>query len=296
MLDTVKIVVPRPDLGRVVRGLDRAEERTRLDTGEAAYTGRVGTLSVRASAARLSVRGSLSRFAGVPWPTRAELVEAIERLEDLLGQPLSEAQVWRLDLFADLSMNEPPAAYFPLLLVKPRFQRVGYDGTSVGFQCDRRSVRFYDKEAERGRAFRPTSGPLRFEVAWLKAVAKQLGAPVTVADLSRPAFWRRLVSEWVEEYRSIEKARSLIPLEADAPTLKLHLAAMGLQRGGIGEVLRGLDAGREAGTISPRFYQRRRRYFLDLASDPRFTERPARLDELDAAVERAAETMRNRSR
>jgi len=278
----------------VVRGLEHVEAHYRHDIGTIRYTGKCGPLRVSVSEKCLTIRGSLSLFSGLTEMTRQDVLHALHQLEEMLGISLATARAFRVDVFNDFQLEQHPAAYFPLLLAYPRLQHYSYSGTSVGFQCQARSIKFYDKGAQRENSRVGTPGPLRIEVAWLKDLSKQVNRKVSAYDLASPDTWQDFARRYVQEYHAITKARSMLPLDTSAPSLKHVLAVRGLIAEGLDTVLRDLGRKRDAGIIVSKAYQRRRRYLLDLAADPRYTERSPLLDELDTAVEDAASAMMER--
>jgi len=292
VLDTVHLVTPGVLAEAVARRLTGVEERWRQGADAPHFTGRLGTLRASLSPHRLTVRGSLARFTGRATPSRADVAAAVEEVACVAGVTPERVEVWRMDVFADLTLNEPPAAYFPLLVTCPRLQRVEHAGTSAGFQCARRDVRFYDRAARDARSYRPCGGPLRYEVAWKKDLSRQFDGPVSGRRLADRALWDLAVSKWLAEYAAIEKARQALPFDGGGVAFTRALAVGGVQLHGISFLLDSVEQEHRAGRITRRAWQDRRRQVLDLASDPRHTRTPARLIELDAAVEAAGERMR----
>ena len=299
MYDTVHIVLPAPDLGRVVAGLERAEERVRHDTGAVRYSGFVGPVWVGASARRLKLRGSLARaLRHAGWrpgvPTRGDVRAARSLLEDCLGVSLASARVWRVDVFSDLALAAAPASYLGGLVRKPRFQRSGYDGTSRHFSADHRELAFYDKDAQQGVP-NADRRRLRYELRLTKRVAEQTGRKLTFADLHDQALWALLADRWQSEYGTIEKRRGLC-----APSGPFrwqdHVAATAAHTVGTDDYIDLLKVEWKAGRLSRSQYHTARKNVLRAVSNPVLTAADGYIEELDAAVADAAGRMREAGR
>lgn len=292
VFDTVHIAAYGTVAKTVAGRLADVSAHYRQGEPEPRFTGSFGSLNVRVSPRRTLVRGSVTKFVGCGVPSRADVEEAIGRICDTLDVAPETAEVWRIDTYADLALTEPPSAYLPLLVTSPRLQRVEHAGTSVGFQCARRDVRFYDRAARKERAYESRGGPLRFEMACKKELARQFGGAVSGRRLSDPALWNLAVDKWLAAYAAVEKARQALPFDAGGVALTRALALGGLAAYGLGFVLDGVEQEYRSGRISRRAWQERRRQVLGIASDSRFTRPPARLLELNAAVKASGEQMR----
>jgi len=297
--DTVRLVLPTPDrsLDRIVSGLESVKKQIDLDTGAERFAGYVSGLMVRVTERRTQVYGSLPRFLGNHgWneasPSREDVRAVHAILETRLGVPMGEAQMWRLDLFADLMLEASPAVYLPLLLSKDRCQRSEYEGTSVQFNLDRRQVAFYDKAAERRIAW--PGGLLRYELRYLNRLTEQMGR-VFLADLHDSARWGAFVSAWEDEYASVKKGNEIVDPEGPFDW-RSHQALTAAMSVGPGRYIQFYKDAYKAGQLTRSQYHSARKSVLKALSDPVLTAPSSRVEELDRAVAEAAAFLREQGR
>lgn len=294
MIDGACIFAHVESPGAVAERLSGVTAKVPRDPGRVpAEMGHLGSLRVSVQADRVIVRGSLPEYMGARSPLPFwRVAEARQRIEDALGVGLLDAQLWRLELTADLYLSLPPSAYLPILLRHPTMRRDTHGDETVTFSLKARSLVFYDRAANCKAKKRPApdGAPLRVELQYGKRLRRQLGwdRPFTLADLESPDSWPDLVSRWRRAYDRVEKGRA--PVSFDA----LRDWRRGLQLAGLTTVGRptieaAIRADRAAGRISKSTMYDHLRQVRSLAADPALTVEDDRVAELDAAVRAAAE-------
>src|SRR5690606_22880248 len=121
VFDTVLIAARVMDPPRVASRLERAGAVSAY-LREGGVIGRIGSLKVRQDEDLFRLRGSLTQFTGSTASSPTVVEEARGRLEELFGEHLEVAAVWRLDVFADVRLSRAPVDYCPLLLDYPRLE------------------------------------------------------------------------------------------------------------------------------------------------------------------------------
>lgn len=255
-----------------------------------AYSGYVGGLRFSLHGHNLRVRGSLPGFIGAGYPPALVATVARHRLEDMLGIGMGAARVSRLEVYADLPLANPPAAYLPSFLALSRHKPSRHPGESVTFTTAKRTAIVYDRFAKTGLDV--DRGIARFEVRHMKGgVPLLFGRVTTLADLALPAFRCKAADEWERQYHAIEKARALLPLVETRDYSRWHLL-QGYAARGLDVVLDEIHGFKASGVLGKSQTAEMRRSVLSLATDTRLTEPCLLLEELGALISRSAERMR----
>lgn len=293
MIDALRVGASVDHPARVASRLERARHVAPASPDDLEeVTGYVGTLRARLRGDRLLLRGSLPAYMDSTSPLlRLGVADARRRIEDALETDLRDAHVWGAELTRDLCLSRPVASYLPLLLRRPRTQRVVYEWETVSFRTGARWLTFYDVAA-RAQAQKkppPVGNVLRVELKYVKRFGRQIGAdgPVTFGDLSESTLWTHLVGRWIQEYERVEKARPALPLDG-ASDLRRQLERAGAEAVGVASVSASVREAIGAGHLSRSTGYDRLRRVRDLLADPALTVEDERAAELDEAVQDAA--------
>lgn len=214
-IDTLHIhlIHPNPDYPETLAGLlENVTRQTSERRGEA-LNGYFGNWFVVGGVRGVSLKGSLNKWLlGLGLPTDyPNVLQSIEKglglLFEGLGLPtgcMKDATVSRIDLFADLPMQQPPTSYYSPIAASKGKRRVVTDNTlyfnSGGEKGKRRRVvAFYDKGKESGKPDKMAANVLRFEVRYLKRVRQQL-PPLGLHDLHSPQLHLKLMEKLKSEF------------------------------------------------------------------------------------------------
>lgn len=300
MIDTVHMGTYVPDQSGVASRFEQAREYTVRHNGQerVVVTGYLRSLRVRISNNRLSIRGSLPGFIGKSTLTRDDLQDVHHELESLLVTALGDSAVWRMDVFADLPVLEHPSVYLSLLSELSRHQKVQYGSESVTFRTDRRSLLFYDKQAEQLRKGKPWSdpewSPLRYEMQLKTRLRAQVGQPVRLEDLHDQTLLFCFIRRWESEYARITKVRGLAP-PSQGVDPDDYLKRCGLQCLGLQNYLHMIRYAYKAGTLKRSRFYTLQAWAKRLAQDPQFAGENDLVSYLDSMVAATAEEMRDRA-
>lgn len=146
--------------------------------------------------------------------TRNDTVNALLKLQELLGVGIMDAVVQRIDIAHNFLLNLPIETYFKALCNKEKMKRwtIGHESLYFTNQGKRMELNFYNKTAQlrdTDQLIMPefvNKNLLRYELRIKSNPAKVLGQPfITCATLIDKAFYQSIVSFWYNEYRSILK-------------------------------------------------------------------------------------------
>ncbi|OZC02416.1 hypothetical protein [Rubricoccus marinus] len=290
MYDRVNLTIYVEEPKRLRQRLPPLDETHSAERGTFAYAGYVCGLRLSLHGHNLRVRGSLPGFIGAGFPPATVATVARQRLEEMLGMDMGAARVSRLEVYADLPLAHPPAAYLPSYLALSRHEPSRYPGKSVTFVTAKRTAILYDRFVKTGRDV--DRGIARFEVRHMKGgVPLLFGRVTTLADLALPAFRRTAADEWERQYHAIEKARALAPLAETKDYARWHLLHGYIARG-LDTVLDEIYGFRVSGTLGKSQTAEMRRSVLALVNDPRLTAPCPLLAEADALIRESADRMR----
>lgn len=286
MLDSVLIRAPRADAA----SLSDLRETADPATGIVTVSGHVSNFAVRIYPDGVArVQGSLPRFLTGDNSfllRRVDVLEAVERLGDVLGFDPKVARVFSLHVGATLLMPRPPVAYLRLLSSAPRLRRVAFSGESVAFRNGRRKLLVYDKAKEAKKR----GNLLRVEVQYQRKLKAQFDRSVYLCDLYDEEFFAELVQRWRNEYAGINKRRRHEMRAPDTPKdFVEQLAMIGLERfGGADAVFEQLQEWQEAGMLDRTTASRIRAKIRTLAAEGACPDDNAAAVELDRAIDAAA--------
>ena len=308
MLDTINLSLTTLRAEALTSNLSGAREIINRETGEMTWSGNLQNFRVWGGAGRLWLKGSLPKFYlgnNIETLTREETGQAIGKLSDALGEPLAEAEVFRLDIGRTFEVNRAPSDYWRDIITPARMKRHEFGLETLTLYNRQRAISFYDKQAEthragakpteRAEAKRETSylshaNLLRVEVQFKRRLRHALGwRDIRAATLSDAAFFERAVSEWAAIYFRLKRGRHVrLPEEIDVKAILNWLAASRLQEIGVQEFLDVIEAERRGGRINKGQAFRLRRKLIDLARLEAIAAESDAARELDAKVRQAA--------
>lgn len=137
---------------------------------------------------------------------------AIDSLSFALKLPIQKAEVFRIDIAANIELKLPIKVYLKKLGFKPYFERVLKSNGSLAYETKKKELAFYDKikEMKTHKAKIPQGfnlkNILRFELRFLRKIKKQLNEDRLVIEmLYDELFYAKITNLWFEEYISISK-------------------------------------------------------------------------------------------
>ena len=219
MYDTIDLTVIKSDLPDVdflnefpqYLTFIKTEGFRRNERGEYNYvSGYLDSLEVFITPFSLKIHGSICKYYhgnNINTLTLKEAQEAFQRISDTLGIPLSLMHVTRMDIAANIEVDQPVQTYLSLLDSVSRYSKRTYEGKGVSFETKKQKLVFYDKNKELNISRK--NPILRYEwrvnnMKSLKVIPKN-GEFVTVEDLCAVDFWNKIVDGWYKRYLSVLK-------------------------------------------------------------------------------------------
>ena len=159
------------------------------------------------------ITGSLVRFyrqskTNSPPLTYSELIRALETLEELIPLPWERAQVYRVDLTADLKLKNNPSSYLSNFGRLNRFHKQDNHGTAVyyysskEFSASKRTFVVYNKSEQASLS----ENILRLELRWANSAlrnARRKNRVLTLNDLCAHDTYISLIEEWMALFEQI---------------------------------------------------------------------------------------------
>lgn len=296
MIDSVTAFFPEgaidPDILKDFRSIP--------DTG---FRGRLGNLSIRQVPDGAWVSGSLPKYwrgENATSLSRAELLEAICKLERETGLDAGRSIVYAVEFGATIPVDCPPRDYLAGWGTVPRFPKDTFgNGDTVLYKVERRSFQGYDKGKEMKEkdqrdlpAGFPGKHALRLEYKLKCKPNERLGGPSSLRDLAGEVLLLKLRRQWLEFYRAIPK-RGVPYLKTAVSTpkeFKRFLATGGVLLLGQEEVDRLVESSRASGGCTAANASRMRRMVRELNTAPGIRQDDRLVRELDGKVEEIART------
>lgn len=227
--DTVGIFYPfnseeefMNELNRISPLLEQSELKRKNHTGAIILTGKIRNIKAVVTRSGVSIIGSLCVYhKGNNYlsMTRKEVMLCILSLQVLLGLPLQNAIVRRLDFGCCLKMNERPEIYFSSLGSCGKYERWSREYSQY-YETKYKTLIFYNKTIEMtsrnftGLPEQIHNNTLRFELRMRRQLAYQLNREVVlVKDLYDEQFYKEMIDRWMNEYERINKNKLLSPIK-----------------------------------------------------------------------------------
>lgn len=223
MIDTLNLWLDRCNMAAgdpfaILPYLTDIEERQSDGKGYSCK-GKLESYNIEASQAGIMITGSLAQYflpSNLYTLTRSEVQAALEKMSDESHTDIKAAKVWRLDIATIFPVTRPPADYFSCFGNKPYFNRLQATADTLYYSTAQRQLVFYDKNKEakvKGAIVPPDLAGcnlLRYELRYKENIQRQLqlADPLTAGNLIEQELYLRLVGQWQQEYKTIEKIKT----------------------------------------------------------------------------------------
>ena len=198
-------------------------------------TGKVLDYIVNVSESGISLKGSLCKsFFGdnLQTLTRRATMQAVEKLSDYLHTDISTAKITRLDVSTVIPTKRPPADYYGYLGQKAHFERLQSTKDTLYYNNHQRQIIFYDKTKEANAKgvqipdVWQNCNLFRYELRYTKRLNKQLKADITASTLTDEVFYRGVIQNLHNEFKTIQKLKEQGFMIDDITTLKVAKEAL----------------------------------------------------------------------
>lgn len=226
MVDTIGLVIDQSAVNYAIDFMAEVSAKINVDlerSNEFRIMGTCKNMKVYITPARVHIEGSLPKFrynSNLITLEREEPGLIIDKLSSILGLPLREAFVTRVDIAANIEVENNPSSYFPYLGLLKNFDR-NIRKDTLYFHQNWTSLYFYDKVLEAKKHKDPLLTPdlqekcilryeMRFKRQWLqyyfnrKIKAKELYG--NASDVCC-----ELIATWYYKYMDIVKSGIMKP-------------------------------------------------------------------------------------
>jgi len=223
MYDTITIWLETNQSAACAQRLEKAKDIVDQNTGLVQTNGYIGNLRVKLNPNGILVEGSLPKFlhgSNFESFSKNETKEAINKLSDSLQLNFKPGVIKRIDVAANIKMDNPVNLYFDNLGKSKHYKRSIYGkNETLYYNNYKKKMAFYDKGKEMKRKKNypenlSRDNYLRYEFRLLCRITDQLHLPiVTVEMLYNEVFYSALINMWVNEYEAIQKIKRINPGE-----------------------------------------------------------------------------------
>lgn len=260
----------------------------------------LGNLKIAVSDKSVTIKGSICKWYlgdNLHSMNLADVQNALSQLSEITGLPIEQSNIERIDLAANLIMENPAEAYFPHLgiiekrNVRPKHQDFGmyYDLPRKPF--GKRKLTFYSKDEEvktKGNAM-----PLEFEgmniLRYEYCYSPSLNC-ISASSLYNKEFYGQLLEQWKGHYDEIVKQNEAIlnfgEIQGKKDLGKLGLLAACQQIGGVNKALEQVEQARVMGSLtSKQSYDYRKALIQANEADGQLTVISPLIEELDKKID-----------
>jgi len=276
-------------------------------TGVIILKGNCENLRVNKNCDKVSVIGSLPKFllgSNLQQLTRKDTELAIEKASDLLQLQLKQSKIYRLDIGANFTLNEPLSNYYTCLGNLSTFKKsLRANRQSLLYTTTQKALEFYDKSREMKRSKQNIpdlyndKNILRYELHLTRKINNSLKIPKLRAhNLYEESVYIKGINFWKDHYFSIQRVTRLkfnpeAIIMINAKALKNQLALIGLQKIGEEHLLEMIEASKSQ--IKHRNQiSRMKDVVKELSKEPELTEPNESIKELDSKVLRTVKYYR----
>ena len=286
MYDTIGFHLISKNSQDCLKHLSRGKEEIDRETGLILCKGKLENLTVKVNSENISIFGSLPKFylgSNLQQLTRKDTEKAIEKLSDLLYLPIDESRTYRLDVGANLIVDEPLQNYYSCLGILPRFKRSEIaNKQTLLYTTSKRAQEYYDKGRDAIRTKTIIPEPLknqrvmRIETHLTRKVAEAFKLQeLRAKDLYNENIYMQSIDLWQKYYFSIQRIKKLrFNKEAlemvNAKMLEKQLALIGLKTIGEMEISQMIESSK--GDIDKMQLSRLRKKLKEIAQQPELTE------------------------
>lgn len=234
--------------------------------------------------------------------THKDIVQAFCLIGQLLGVPVENARIARLDIAHNIIVDHPPKTYLNYLGDMSHKERVRASTTALYYKTSQFEICVYDKIKELRKHKEPippewlAKQVLRFEIRYLKNVSRQFGRKrLTVEMLCRPELYAECVQRWAEAYRNIHKLKDVAP-NFDMITTVTDLNNQGVatfvrECGGEMAFIEQINTAQAMGKLNPQQAKKLRDKAKAACANPIFARPSGLIAELDGKIEDAVESL-----
>ena len=296
MYDTANLVIQRPSKWVMPSTVKSVKEYIDKETGLVSIGGRFNSMFVKESASEILISGSLPCYyhgSNAIMMTRSDTEQSILKLSDALSLPLEDSRVYRLDIAANLMLNNPVGEYLATLGPWRQSNRMEFKKNgNLSYQGGRNTLTFYDKVLELNQKKHSTipdhwinKNVLRIEFQMKKAVKEQLEKAVYGKDLWDEATYMKAIQKWKNAYLTVEKLKLMedMPM-GGVKELRAFIEYQGLQTVGYENILQRNRMARILGQITKSQAKENQRALKKMATYPK-GEAKGLIEELDRKVE-----------
>lgn len=277
------------------------------ETGEILFdSGYLENFRVKKTQRGIRLEGSLGRLLyghNVRTLSHWEVLYALNKLSQLIGEDVGKGVIRRLDIQGTFTTIYPPTSYFRYLGSKVQCQRKPDYKYSLYYKNHSKEVIIYDKIRQMKEKRTPIpdflngKNLLRYESRYfnnrLKQFSKELGLDkLTVENFIEPDIYTFFLGQWKQDYQEIFKEeKPIIDLTKIKKKRDLieQLAHFGIETlGGEGQLVQLIEESRPYSVgIRSEYISRRKREIKEIASLQGFTKEHKVIEEINEKVEKA---------
>jgi hypothetical protein len=272
-------------------------------------SGNMENMRVLIGPTQMKIQGSLGKYLlgnNLEEMTSTQTRLAIEKLQDETRMNLTQAQLTRIDVGANIQTKFNPKLYYPYLGQSRYYQRNVFKGTLYyDTETEVRQIAIYDKVREakksamkQGLVLPPhllANPVMRIEVRFKKRLQKRFNrSEIQLQTLANPGFYQDLHERFKNEYETIQKVNNMIGLPEQLPSTPkegMNLFAMyGLGQLGLEKALHLVAVWKAQGAFKRKEeYSRLKAMIKDLYTSPKRTTESELITELNTKVLSAIE-------
>lgn len=232
--------------------------------GEKTWYGKLDNMKIAVSDKSVTIKGSICKWYlgdNLHSMTLADVQNALSQLSEITGLPIEKSYIERVDLAANLIMENPAEAYFPHLgIIEKRNVRPKHMDAGVYYDLPSKplgkvKLAFYSKEKEAKEHNEPMPSDwkgkniLRYECRF-----KFYCSSRSAVSLYDKEFYDQCLEQWKEHYDEIVKQNETV-LNWGEITSKKDLAKLGLlaacqQVGGVNKAIEQVEQARVMGKLT----------------------------------------------
>ena len=226
MVDTIGLTIDQSMVNTSIDFMAEVGAKINVDiksSNEYPIIGTYRNLHVFITPSYVHIEGSLPKYrygSNLVTLSREEPGNIIDEIGAALGLPLRDAFVTRVDIAANLEMNNSPKSYFPYLSFLRNFDRNIKSG-SLYYKQKWRQFYFYDKVMEAKKHHDPLLTPglcqkhilryeMRFKRQWLEYHFDHKIKAIELYGVTSDVCCE-LVAEWYQKYEDIVKVGMVKP-------------------------------------------------------------------------------------
>ena len=227
MVDTIALTLKSSTVNYPIDFMAEVGSKINVDfkkSNEYRIIGTLKNLNIYIEPSYIRIEGSLPKYyygTNLITLSRTEPGIIIDQLSTKLGIPLQEATITRIDIGANIEVDNYPRSYFPSLGILSKFDRVPRKGSTLYYEQGWCKLCLYDKIAEAKIHNDPyltdellTKNILRYEIRYFREYLKHrfkrnIKAKEIYGNASDVCC--ELIAEWYFKYEAITKIGIMKP-------------------------------------------------------------------------------------